>query len=356
MAAREQLIDDDVTRICQRVLAIVSSQQLEGRRILLTGASGFLGRWFQRTTAEFNRIIGIRNREPIQLLGWDTGIASEDYRAPDTYIRFERVDAASSELLSVPESLDLIIHAAGIASPPRYLSHPLETVTAAVDGTRNMLELARQKKARLLFFSSSEAYGDPDPGHVPTAEDYRGNVAMDGPRAVYDESKRMGETLCDVYSRHFGVETVRVRPFNVYGPEMQVGDRRMIPNLIQAGVENSSFTVYGDGSARRTFCYVQDAMVGFWLALLKGRPGEAYNIGTSVPELSVNSMAALFKEHICPELEIRHIETPSFDQGNPTRRCPDISKAHLELSYQPQIPLIEGLRRTYGAAVIPLPA
>jgi UDP-glucuronate decarboxylase len=242
--------------------------------------------------------------------------------------------------------VDYIIHAAGIASPFHYRRYPLETLGVAIDGTRNLLELARTKRSRFAFFSSSEIYGDPDPAHVPTMESYRGNVASMGPRACYDESKRVGETLCHIYHDSFDVETVCIRPFNVYGPGMREADYRVLPNFASAIKAGRPLRVYGTGRQTRTYCYVTDAMTGFFLAVLKGLPGHPYNIGASSPEVSVHQLVEAIEKALGRELERQVIEHPdSYPADEPQRRCPDLRKAMTHLDYRPERGLEEGLKR-----------
>ena len=163
----------------------------------------------------------------------------------------------------IEKDLDYIIHAAGIASPYYYRAYPLETLEVAIHGTQNMLKVAKAKSAKLTFFSSSEIYGDPDPKNIPTKESYRGNVSCTGPRACYDESKRVGETLCNIYHSLHGVHTNTIRPFNVFGPGMQETDYRVLPNFASRIKGNIPLQIYGNGEQTRTFCYITDAMEGF---------------------------------------------------------------------------------------------
>jgi UDP-glucuronate decarboxylase len=204
----------------------------------------------------------------------------------------------------------------------------------------------------MLYFSSSEIYGDPDPRHVPTPESYRGNVSCHGPRACYDESKRLGETLCGIYHVKFGTQVMIVRPFNVFGPGMAQTDYRIMPNLAYRIQTRQPVRIYGTGRQTRTFCYVTDAVTGFLLALLKGTPGEAYNIGNPEPEIA---MADLVKaaERVLTRVRRRPAKVPhvlieypdSYPADEPNRRCPDITKARLQLGFKPAVSLEEGLER-----------
>jgi UDP-glucuronate decarboxylase len=180
-------------------------------------------------------------------------------------------------------------------------------------------------------------------------ESYRGNVACHGPRACYDESKRVGETLCDIFHTKFGTPTTTIRPFNVYGPGMQETDYRVLPNFASRLKGGLPLNVYGTGNQTRTFCYVTDAMVGFLLAILKGVPGEAYNIGNPKPEISMVELVETIKKVIGREVAHNVVEYPdSYPADEPNRRCPDIRKARLQLGFGPEVSLEDGLGRFFG--------
>jgi UDP-glucuronate decarboxylase len=209
--------------------------------------------------------------------------------------------------------------------------------------------MARKHPARLLFFSSSEIYGNPDAAHVPTQESYHGNVSCLGARACYDESKRLGETLVRIYAEKFGVRGCIVRPFNVYGPGMQNLDYRVLPNFAAKILAGDPVNIYGTGNQTRTFCYVSDAIRGFLQVLLRGEPGEPYNIGNPEPEISMLELVETIKQAL-PERKVEYhiIEHPdTYPADEPQRRCPDITKARLQVGYAPRIELEEGLRRFF---------
>ncbi|MGH9896755.1 MAG: NAD-dependent epimerase/dehydratase family protein, partial [bacterium] len=203
-----------------------------------------------------------------------------------------------------------------------------------------------------LFYSSSEIYGDPTPENIPTPETYRGNVSCTGPRACYDESKRFGETLAVNFARVHDLPITIVRPFNNYGPGMKINDGRVIADFCRSVLEARDIDMFSDGSPTRTFCYVADAVIGYYRALLLGEPGESYNIGTDSPEISMRGLAetvvAAGQGLFGYEGRVQLTPNPEADYltDNPNRRCPDLTKAKSELGYSPAISLEEGISRT----------
>jgi UDP-glucuronate decarboxylase len=335
---------EDIAEIVKRLGK--EARALSGRSVLLVGGNGFLGRCF---TSVFLRLNECVLDEPCRLIVLDNlMIPSGESRArrETPRCRFVRHDIIQPFISS--EQIDIVIHAAGIASPYYYRKYPLQTLEVATIGTRNLLQLASEHQARFLFFSSSEIYGDPDPRSVPTPEHYRGNVSCLGPRACYDESKRLGETLTQIFHETSGLHTNVVRPFNVYGPGMSPTDYRVLPNFANCIVNGMPLQIYGSGRQTRTFCYLTDAMTGFIQVLLRGLPGEVYNIGSSRPEVTVFELVRFVEEVLgrrVPALQIKYPEAYPGDE--PNRRCPDISKAAAHLGYQPRVALSEGLHRFF---------
>ena len=338
------LLDSDLDEIIKRIEE--PAQKLSGKTIMLTGGRGFLGRYFMEVFARLND--GCLDK-PVNIFAMDNLITSgkEGTEIPNfdhtTFIEHDVI-----EPLNLDTAVDYIIHAAGIASPFYYRAYPLETLEVAVIGTKNMLEIAKKFDARFVFFSSSEIYGDPDPKHVPMAESYRGNVSVQGPRACYDESKRLGETLCHIFHTQNGVKTNTIRPFNVFGPGMQENDYRVLPNFASRIKAGLPLNIYGSGDQTRTFCYITDAIVGFLLVMLNGVPGEAYNIGNPKPEITMLELVETIRKVTSLPVNYNLIEYPdSYPADEPMRRSPDIKKARLQLKYKPEIGLDEGLSRFF---------
>lgn len=341
------LLPSDVTEIAERIK--VPAQHLAGKTVILTGGRGFLGRYFMAVFEELN---AKHLPDPVHLVVLDNLITAgkEGSEIPETeHVTF--INHNVIEPFQWDGPVDTIIHAAGIASPYYYRAYPLETLQAAITGSRLMLQLADQKDARFVFFSSSEIYGDPDPKHVPTAESYRGYVSCQGPRACYDESKRVGETLCYIFHTQNGTHTNTIRPFNVYGPGMQETDYRVLPNFANRIKAGLPLNVYGSGNQTRTFCYITDAMVGFLEVILKGVPGEAYNIGNPEPEISMVDLVQRIETVLDGKVTYNIVEYPdSYPADEPNRRCPDIRKARLQLGYKPDVALDDGLKRFFAWA------
>ncbi len=339
------LLDSDIDEICGRIGE--TAGEFAGKRILITGARGFLGRYFTEVLLKLN---ASGTGEPCEIIAIDNLVTSGQLGAELPRNRsFAFVNHDIVKPFYPERPVDFVMHLAGIASPYYYRKWPLETLEVATAGLKNVLELAKASSARLLFFSSSEIYGDPDPNHVPTKESYHGNVSSLGARACYDESKRLGETLVRIYHTHFGVKGTIVRPFNVYGPGMQKLDYRVLPNFAAKILAGEPVSVYGTGKQTRTFCYVTDAIVGFLNVLVNGQSGEPYNIGNPKPEISMLELVQTVAR-LMPELnvEYRLIEHPdTYPADEPQRRCPDLTKARLQVGYEPTVGLDDGLQRFF---------
>jgi len=334
-------------------------RQASGKRLLITGGAGFLGYYLVQVPLAWND--AHPDEAPIQVTVFDNYFRGAPEwlgqlaERPDVELRAHDVREPLPEDMG---EFTHVVHAAGIASPTYYRAHPIETMDANITGLRNLLDYARKRLATgqdfggLLFFSSSEIYGDPGPEAIPTPETFRGFVSCTGPRACYDESKRYGETLCVNFAQQHGVPVRMARPFNNYGPGMKITDGRVIADLCRDVLVGRDLVLKSDGSPRRTFCYVSDAVTGYYLALLRGRDGEPYNVGTDLPEISMRELAEatvrIGNELFGTELAITY--RPSTEAAylvdNPNRRCPDIGKAREQLGYQPRIGLELGLRRT----------
>jgi UDP-glucuronate decarboxylase len=342
-AAMNSVLEQDYVALASRLGNLCA--RFEGQHVLMTGAAGFIGQYLAGFFAYLNRHV---LQQPLTADLLDSFIVGgrprEDDRAPMT-ARYADV----SKRIDTTKSPDYVIHAAGIASPRVYARFPIKTLECGIAGTRRVLRLARKVRSRsLVYFSSSEIYGDPDPSQLPTPETYNGNVSTSGPRACYDESKRIGETWSFLYARTYGLPVKIVRPFNVYGPGFRPGDGRVIPAFIERGMRQQPLIVHGGGANTRTFCYIADFVDALIRLLCSEHNGEAFNVGADGPELSMRDLATIVGGLLPGGASIAY-EAPQlapYACNNPARRCPDISKLLSHTTFRPAYTLRDGLRQT----------
>ena len=331
--------------------------EMSGKRLLIVGGAGFLGYYLIKSVLYWNN----GAHDPIKVTVFDNymrGIPNWlTALKKDSNLILFRHDI-TAPLPDDIDNFDYVVHAASIASPMYYRRYPIETMDANVNGLRSLLEYARvqdwsgKSLSGFLYFSTSEIYGDPQPENIPTPETYRGNVSCTGPRACYDESKRYGETLCVTFSSVYKIPIKIARPFNNYGPGLKINDRRALPDFAQDVLSGRDIVMLSDGAPSRTFCYIADAIVGYYKILVRGRPGEAYNIGIEDPEISIATLAdkvvAISRDLFGYGGRVvrRQSEDSNYLVDNPNRRCPSIAKARSELGYAPLIDIDEGLKRS----------
>ncbi len=349
---KDSILADDLVYIFNK-LSQKDKEKLKGSTILITGSGGFLGYYFMHFFFRFaeelhiNKVIALDNF----LTGtkpWLKKLAAGNERI--SYYEFDVINDDLDDVRDAAKA-NLIIHGASIASPVFYRIYPLETMDANVTGLRRILDYYRDKEIKgFIFFSSSEIYGDPFGNFIPTSEDYRGNVSTMGPRACYDEAKRYGETLCYVFHQKYNTPLRIARPFNNYGPGMNINDKRLPADFAKAIHEGKDLVIHSDGSPTRTFCYIADAIAGYLKVLLHDR-FDVFNIGIDKPEISVSEFAELFisnaREIYDYKGNIRYkmADDKQYLTDNPNRRCPDIEKAKKLLDYQPEIYVKEGIGR-----------
>lgn len=325
-------------------------QELAGSKILFAGANGFLGFYFIEAILLWNKLYPKKTIKVFALDIFTKGIPKWLKDRDDVEIINEDVTKYIPSL-----NFDYIIHAASPASPTFYRKYPVETINANVQGLYNILNymLAKQKTENkikgLLFFSSSEVYGDPTEDNIPTPETYRGNVSFTGPRSCYDESKRFCETLCINYSKTYNLPIKIARPFNNYGPGLKLNDGRVIPDFANDILLNKDIILFSQGSPTRTFCYITDAIIGYLKILIKGGSAEAYNIGYDKEEISIIDLAKKIKKiaekyfNYSGKIIKKRSKDKDYLTDNPNRRCPNIAKARKELRFEPEVSLDEGL-------------
>ena len=349
--AFNSVIESDVDRIVADLGPLLD--RFSATTVLVTGANGFVCSYIVDVLARWNE----RAPSPCTVLAMDNMVTGKVDRLAHLVgrddIRFVRHDVTKP--FATDLAADWMVHGASIASPTVYRAYPLETLDANINGTRHLLELAKVSRAKgALLLSSSEIYGDPDPAFLPTPETYRGNVSCSGPRACYDESKRLAETLGYIYFNYFKVPVTVVRPFNVFGPGQPITDGRIIPDLMKSALNKEPITLLSDGKATRRFCYISDfirAIMTLWVE--EKSHGEAFNVGNDEIEISVKDLsermcavAAEVYGEACMTVVSARSEDRNYTTDNPQRRCPDLAKIRKTIGYQPQVGLDEGLKRT----------
>nr|BBH95633.1 dTDP-glucose 4,6-dehydratase [Thermogemmatispora argillosa] len=300
-------------------------------RVVVTGGAGFIGSHLCKRLLETGHyVLCVDNL----ITGSARNIAELRHHPHFTFLYHDVTQPFAFEA-------DAIFHLASPASPVGYMEHPIETILVNSQGTYLLLEEARRQQARFLLASTSEVYGDPL--EHPQREDYWGHVNPIGPRACYDESKRLGETLTMEFYRQYRTDVRIVRIFNTYGPNCQPNDGRMIPNFITQALRNEPLTIYGDGSKTRSICYVSDLVEGLMLAMFQPQTtGEVFNLGNPEEHTVLEFAQTIIR--LCHSSSPIVFEPARVD--DPERRRPDISKACRLLGWRITVPMEEGLRRT----------
>lgn len=321
----------------------MSYDYFNNKNVLVTGGAGFLGSHLVENLLTNNANVVVVDNF---ITGKERNIiaVSENQDNSDN-LTFVHADVISKPENYLPDDFtpDLIFHFASPASPPGYQKHPVETYLVNSIGTHNLLSYLKQinPNGRFILAGTSEAYGDPL--EHPQQETYWGNVNPNGPRSCYDVSKRMAETICGVFHRDFGIDTRIGRIFNTYGPRLDPDDGRVISNFIKQAIQGQRFTIYGDGSQTRSYCYVNDLIDGFLrLASLDGLAGDTINIGNP-DEYTIKETAEIVAKLTNSAFTIEHQALPSDD---PARRQPDISKAKELLDWEPKVSFEDGLKLT----------
>lgn len=312
-----------------------------GKTVVVTGGAGFLGSHLceallghgYKVIAVDNLITGSKRNIVGLLTKNDFELIEKDVCDKDTFSGIGRFDE--------------IYHLASPADPNKnskfsYMAHPFATMLVNSVGTWNVCEAAVKASAKLSFASTSEVYGDPEVS--PQSESYRGNVSTTGPRSVYDEAKRFGETIVSAYVRERGLDGRITRIFNTYGPGMNPNEGRAIVNFINQALGNEDLTVFGDGGQTRSFCYVDDQIRGQMLAMeTENTKGEIFNIGNPT-EMTILEFAETIRKITGTSSKITH--TQPLPEDDPKQRKPDITKAKKVLGWEPSVGLAEGLVST----------
>lgn len=323
-------------------------RNLAGKTVAITGAGGFLASWFVRTLAAFNdrgedapcRIVAIVRDQNRALLRLQSFVGRDD---------FHLMTSDLSEDVHCPFTPDIIVHAASPASPQQYLADPIGTLEVNTAGTANLLRWAEQSGgACLMFVSSGEVYGQTPDGRI--SEDDYGYLDPTSVRACYGEAKRAGEALCVAWTHQKGVPTRIVRPMHTYGPGISLSDGRVFADFTSDILARRDIVLNSDGSARRPFCYITDAMLGYFTVLFKGETARPYSVGNDQAVLSIRALAELLVDRAFPELGLKLVFAhPDHASSAPTTlirgSIPDLSRLRA-LGWSPAIDPVAGFRRT----------
>jgi len=300
-------------------------------RILLTGAAGFLGSHLSTKLVESgHQVIGLDDLSTGSLNNIEHLMGNKDFQFIEHDVR-----------IPYEVKVDAILNFACPASPVAYQKDPVRTIETNFLGMINLLHLANKTGARVIQASTSEVYGDPSVS--PQNESYWGNVNPIGIRSCYDEGKRAAETLCFDYKRQYGLDTRVIRIFNTYGPNMSIGDGRVVSNFIVQALKGEPISIFGEGQQGRSFCFVSDLVEGIYKTLtLNESPSTPINLGNP-NEFKIFELANIVKEITESKSEIINDPLPPDD---PKQRGPDISLAKVILNWEPKVQLREGIEKT----------
>ena len=263
------------------------------------------------------------------------------------YVKFIKKDLSSKTINKI--DCDFLIHGASIASPTFYRKFPIETIKVNVLGLIKILDKflkTPKKPSSIIFMSSSEVYGNPPKNLIPTSETYFGNVSFTGPRACYDESKRIGETICINYFKNHNLPIKIIRPFNVYGPGQNLQDKRIAPDIIK-GIYKKEIVLFSDGKPKRSFCYISDQIRGILNVMFDGKNGESYNVGND-EMISIKDLAKKFIKisNTKTKLIFKLSKDKNYTIDNPQNRCPNLNKLKRINNWKVKTKIDKGILRT----------
>jgi len=339
-SVRHPIIEQDIAQVAQTVGP--SLERLRGKRLLITGGTGFIGIWLLETISWLNDQwdqpcrIYVPTRSPERfirkvphLVRADIVLLSGDVRA------FEYPD----------DRCDMVIHAAAPADPQTSDRDPLGVASIIVDGTRRALDLAVQKKVEsFLLVSSGAVYGSQPPELERVPEDYMGGPDLTNPRSAYGEAKRYAEVLCALYCEKFGVPIRIARPFTFVGPYQDIDAGFAVTDFLKEGLQGLPLHIRGDGTTVRSYCYASDMVAALWQILLNGAVGRAYNVGSDEP-ISILELARMVVSALPVPVDVV-MSGKQVPRHKSPRYVPDITRGRSELDVIPTVGLDEALRRT----------
>lgn len=331
-------LNSDIIEITKNLSGL--DKQFEGKKFLISGANGFLGKYFIKTLIEINKKL----KSKIKILAIDIKFDVCDIYKNNNV---EKIKKDINLIDKINFKADYVLHAAGIPSPKHYYNKPIEAIFTSITGTKKLLDYSLKNKSKFIFFSSSEIYGNPDKKNIPTKETYNGNVSCIEDRSCYDEGKRVGETLCYFYKIKQKVNVGIFRPFNVFGPGMPKNDYRVFPRFFYSIKKNKPITIFKNGKQTRTFCYVTDAITAMFLVIIKGEKF-VYNIGNDGPEINMSNLHIYIQKCLKRKIKAINITYPkNYPQIEPQRRCPNINKIKKELNFRNKVSILDSIKRFY---------
>jgi UDP-glucuronate decarboxylase len=340
-----KIIHEDLQQIIE---APLDWTVFSGKTVLITGANGFLPAYMVETLLHLC-IKGIISDVKVLALIRNIEKAKSRFQSYLSDKNLEFIVQDVCDPIKLDRQIDFIIHAASQASPKYYGTDPVGTLSANTLGTINMAKLAQTNPVKsFLYFSSSEVYGILDDTKIPTTEIDYGYLDPTKVRSCYAESKRMGETICISWLHQYGVPVKIIRPFHTYGPCMALDDGRVYADFVADIVNNRDIVMKSDGSSRRAFCYLSDAIIASFIILLNGQNGEAYNVGNPDCEISILELAKRLV-NLLPQnklkVVIRENKNTDYIKSNVSRNCPDLSKIN-KLGWVPKVGIDAGFLRT----------
>ncbi len=341
MVIRKKLVvEDDLKFIHQK---IKNKKFFKNKKIIIFGSEGFIGFYLKKYFTKYFKELKIS-----ELILADKKIKQNVYFSKK--IKKIKFDLINDNFTKFKIKSNVIIHAASIASPVFYRKYPLKTCFVNTEGVKKILEYSKIKKnISVLFFSSSEIYGNPNAANMPTRESYNGNVSCCGPRACYDESKRYAETLCYIYAKYFKVSVKVARPFNNYGPGLDVKDGRVPSDFARSIINKSNIILHSDGTAKRSFCYIADACAGY-INMIPLKKYTILNIGND-KEITIQQLAKIYQTisksefAFYPKIIFKKHKDKNYLTDNPERRCPDLAMAKKIIKYKVHTNIYDGVRK-----------
>ena len=340
---KTQIMEEDFNSIISEFQEEL--KQFEDKKILITGASGLIASYLIDVISIFNKQL----KKPCKIIAITKNKIKEDSRLShlieDKNIIFLTQDVGKN--FDIPGKPDIIIHAASRANPTAFLDDPIDTIDANINGTRTILEYAKNNKIeQFIFFSSAEIYGNPVQEFIPTPENYNGNVDCTHPYACYLESKRMSETLCMTFFRKFNVPVKILRILLAYGPGIK-DDGKVISDFFHRAIKDKEITIRDRGEAKRSFCYISDVTRAILKIIFNGKAGEPYNIANDLKDenISILDLAEKIARIAGEDIKVKpNLEAPVKKIYGVDNRMLNITKLR-NLGFKPEISIEKGLEK-----------